>query len=416
VLIAGAGPTGLSLALLLARQGIAVQVLENRPTAAGLPRGEAIMPSGMAALAAMGLLPLPASVRQRPLDGWCFWLQGRPLFRVAEPADRGEPCRLVDPDSLLSFLVEHVRQQPCAELRLSCGASGLTETQGRISGLHLENGEQLEADLVVACDGRSSLLRRCGGLASGTRQRPIDVLWFQLQAAGSEALSEALAGDFHTLVGDAGSLALYASPSGAIQLGWPQQPGLRQPRTATEWRDLWCSLAPPSLARALAALPAQAIRGPQRLPVEVGLAQRWWRPGLLLLGDAAHPMSPLRAQGTAMGLRDALTAAALLSPALHAQSANRAAALASALAELEHRRRPEISLIQRLQQREWQRGERLLHNPGLRRLLAALAPGLSPLLAASWWHSQTDLRRGLAGSEPSTWPPPAMMDSITVLP
>lgn len=410
MLIVGAGPTGLSLALLLARQGIPVQVLESRAAAAGLPRGEAIMPSGMAALAAMGMLPLPASVRQRPLAGWSFWIQGQPLFRVAEPEPSSQSCQLVDPDSLLDFLVECLQQQPGAELRLGCAVSGLSETQGRISGVQLDKGEQLQAALVVACDGRSSLLRRCGGLETGQRQRPIDVLWFQLETnGGGEALSEALAGDFHTLVGDAGSLALYASPCGGVQLGWPQQPGLRQPRTATQWRDLWCSLAPPPLADALAALRPQAIRGPQRLPVEVSLAQRWWRPGLLLLGDAAHPMSPLRAQGTAMGLRDALAAAALLGPALQTHAASREAALAAALDELQRRRSPEIGLIQRLQQREWQRAERLRHNRGLRRLLAMLAPSLAPLLAASWWHSQTDLRQGRVGSIPSTWPPPAMM-------
>ena len=414
MLIVGAGPTGLSLALLLARQGLSVQVLEARQAVGGLPRGEALMPSGMAALAAMDLLPLPASLPQRPLSGWCFWLQGQPLFRVAEPAADAQPCRLVDPDGLLRLLVEQLQRQPGAGLRLGCSACGLAETAGRIEGLQLETGESVAADLVVACDGRGSLLRRSAGLAVAQPQRPLDVLWFELADAAEGGLAAALAGDFHTLVGDGGSLALYGSPRGDVQLGWPQQPGQRQPRTAGASRGLGCSLAPPPLARALAALAPEAIRGPQRLPVQVGLAPRWWRPGLLLLGDAAHPMSPLRAQGTAMGLRDALTAAALLGPALQAAPTERPAALAAALSELQRRRQGEISLIQRLQQREWQRAERLLHNRSLRRLLATLAPAISPLLAASWWRSQTQLRQGVAGSLPCGWPPPAMMGSVSI--
>ena len=375
------------------------------------------MPSGMAALQGLGLLPLPADVTHSNLRCWSFWLEGMPLFSRDEPEADAEACVLVDPDSLLSWLAAELERQPSATLRLGSGVSALLEEGGRIRGVRLDSGARVPADLVVACDGRGSRLRRWGGLEAGSLERPIDVLWFELEAPASDALKAVLAGRFHTLLGDSGSMALHASPSGSVQLAWPLQAGQRQPRTAQEWRDLWCRLAPPQLAEALLAVPPEAIRGPQRLAVQVGLARRWWRPGLLLLGDAAHPMSPVRAQGTAMGLRDALAAAPLLHQALAAPAGSaRQAALDAALEQLERQRRPEITLIQRLQQREWQRGQRLMQAPLLRRLLAALAPGLGPLLAGLWWQSQGDLRQGLDSALPSDRDLTAMMGPASASP
>ena len=141
------------------------------------------------------------------------------------------------------------------------------------------------------------------------------------------------------------------------------------------------------------------IDGPQRLPVQVGLAQRWWRPGLLLLGDAAHPMSPVRAQGTSMGLRDAVVAADHLAGHLASGSSSaRAGAVDHALAAISWRRRSEIAWIQALQHREWKRGERLSHNRLMRQLLAEAPPWIRDQLAAFWQRSQIPLRRGQIGA------------------
>jgi 2-polyprenyl-6-methoxyphenol hydroxylase-like FAD-dependent oxidoreductase len=275
----------------------------------------------------------------------------------------------------------------------------------------MSDGEGLQADLVVACDGRASLARRCAGLDLAETTPTIDVLWFRLKGPGGEALATHLAQRFHTVIGDEGSLALFASAGGGVQLGWPRLDRAGTVRSTRDWRDLWLRLCPAELGQALAAVPLEAIEGPLRLPVRVGLAGRWWRPGLLLLGDAAHPMSPLRAQGTAMALRDVVAAAALLPAALKQPSGPcREAALEGALMGIEALRRPEIERMQALQQQEWQRGERLGHNPGLRRLLACLAPGLAPILAVVWQRSQGPLRQGLAGALPPHTAQAAMME------
>lgn len=399
VVIVGAGPTGLALALLLARGGIAVTVVESRPAASGLFRGEALMASGLEALEALQLLPLGNRIRHRCLEGWSFWLNRQPLFSVDEPLGQGHACTLVDPDALVAVLGAELEHHADSRLLLGRSVAAPLWRGERIGGVQLADGSALKADLVVACDGRGSGLRRAAALPLATEQRPIDVLWFRLPAPASEALRARLQGRFHTVLGEEGSLGLYGSASGGVQLGWPLQPGGEAARDGALWRARWQRLCPSPLAEALEALPPTSIEGPLRLPVRVGLAESWWRPGLLLLGDAAHPMSPVRAQGTSMGLRDALVAARQLLPALrHAPGPAGDGALDEALAAIERRRRPEILRMQELQRREWQRGERLAHSAALRQLLGVLAPAMGPLLGEIWRRGQRELHRGLEGA------------------
>lgn len=367
------------------------------------------MPSGLAALECLGLLPLAAAVRQRPLSGWNFWLERQPLFHCREPIDGGRPCLLLDPTSLLEAMAAQLQACPGAELHLGqrvvdligldCRDDGAIGSEERIGGVRLSDGTSLNAELVIACDGRGSRLRRAAGLALASGSEPMLVLWFQLPPPHSEALEQVLAGGFHTVLAGGEALALYPSTCGGVQLGWPLPAGDRRDLSSAQWRERWLQLCPPRLAEALAQVPAEVIGTPLRLPVQVGLAERWWRPGLLLLGDAAHPMSPVRAQGTAMGLRDAAVTASVLAPLFHAAlpAPQRQQALDAALAAIERPRRLEIARIQQLQEQEWQRGERLHHSPALRGILAGVAPLLGPLLAAAWQRSQADLRQGLPG-------------------
>lgn len=402
-LIVGAGPAGLALARQLARRRLPVTLIESRASIGGGFRGEALMPSGFEALGHLELLPLSDAVPQHSLRGWSFWLERQPLFTVPEPMGSAHPCTLVDHEALLQDWAQQLQQLPSAQLLLGRSVAGLITADNsageeRISGVRLSDGERLPAELVVACDGRGSLLRRSAGLELSETSPTIDVLWFRLVGPAGDALANALAGRFHTVIGDEGSLALFAAASGGVQLGWPLQGGERIDRSTRQWRELWLQLCPQELATVLATVPVDAIDGPLRLPLRVGLARRWWRPGLLLLGDAAHPMSPIRAQGTSMALRDVVAAAALLPPTLELPTGSeRDAALDQALVAIEALRRPEIARMQAMQQQEWERGLRLGHNPALRRLLAALAPGLAPILGAVWRRSQWPLRQGLAG-------------------
>jgi 2-polyprenyl-6-methoxyphenol hydroxylase-like FAD-dependent oxidoreductase len=179
-------------------------------------------------------------------------------------------------------------------------------------------------------------------------------------------------------------------------------------------------------------LPAASLRPPLRFAIRPGLAPGWERPGLLLLGDGAHPMSPLRAQGLNMALRDALVAAEHLLPLLvpppAASAANTSSSSSSnadanananastsgarpapdqrlqqldaALVAVRRLRLPEISKVQALQRQELARAELLRRLPILRRLLAATARWSGPLLARRWLAGQPTLRSGLPLPKP----------------
>jgi len=129
----------------------------------------------------------------------------------------------------------------------------------------------------------------------------------------------------------------------------------------------------------------------------VGLAPRWSRPGLLLLGDAAHPMSPVRAQGINMALRDSLVAAQELLAA-DGPSALDAAALDQAARRVQRRRLPEIRRMQGLQSAEARQGALLGHSAMLRQGALTLAPFTGPLAETLWRRRQRPLREGLASA------------------
>lgn len=391
LVIVGAGPAGLALAAGLAAAGAVVTLLEADPASARQFRGEGLMPSGLEALDALGLWPLPASVPQRALRGWAFWLQGQRLFEQPEPMGSVRPCTLILQEALLEALRSAAARHPGFRLRSEGRVQDLTWQGERVSGVVLAGGERIAADLVVACDGRGSLLRRRAGLTLREAPAPLDVLWFRLAASASTELRHWLADRFVTVLGDGGSYALFTTATGAVQLGWMLEPGSGPaPAPPAGWPELWAAQAPPELAALLRHLPAEALEGPRQLPVRVGMAERWQRPGLLLLGDAAHPMSPLRAQGINMALRDALVAAPLLA------AARGPAALDAAASRIETLRRPELERIQALQQEEAGRATLLSHRPALRRLLAATAPWCGPLLQRRWRAGQATLRHGLA--------------------
>jgi 2-polyprenyl-6-methoxyphenol hydroxylase-like FAD-dependent oxidoreductase len=383
---------------LLARQGIAVTLVERSPSLDREFRGEGLMPSGLEALARMNLLPLAASIPQRALRGWSFFLEGTCLFEAAEPLGSVRPCTLIDQPALLRSLLAEAGKHAGFRFLAGCPVTELLEADGRVSGVRLTDGTQLPADLVVGCDGRGSLLRQQAELPLHSGDSPIDVLWFRLEGTGAAAVARWIDGRFVTVVGPSASYALFETTSGAVQLGWAFDPAGESPAAPEGWREAWARNGPAELASLLRAIPAEGVEGPVRLPVRVGWAPRWHRPGLLLLGDAAHPMSPVRAQGINMALRDALVAADRLLPALRLGTT---AAIDAALPQVEADRRREIRTIQTLQRQEVARGELLRRRGWIRRGLARTAAWSGPLLARRWIGEQHLLRDGLPLSGPA---------------
>lgn len=400
VVIVGAGPAGACLALQLCRAGIPTTLVEANRSFERQFRGEALMPSGLTALQAMGLMPLLEQIPTRALRGWRVVVNGQQLFSVPEPAtgDRGPGCTLVSQPALLEALVSACVEQPGFRWIQGQKACALLEERGRITGIRLSSGEELGADLVVGCDGRSSLVRQLAGLSLEKHGQPIDVLWLRLQA-GSEP---PLGGQFTTVVGSTGVFAAFESVHGGLQVGWVLGAGaLPSQPSADSWLARLADQSPPELAawlRGNGSAAPPTLEPPVRLSVQCGLARRWWRPGLLLLGDAAHPMSPVRAQGINMALRDVWVAAAGLTPLLQGDAAPER--LDSALNDLSERRRTEVASLQRLQLQEAQRGDLLRRQGWLRAVLAASAPWLGEAIGHHWQQQQRPLRHGLRPEPP----------------
>lgn len=310
VIVVGAGPAGVTLALLLAKQGITVKLVEASRTFRRTFRGEGLMPSGLNALEQMNFSPILDRIPHRPLDAWKFLINGRLLFQVKEPIEPGgKPCTLVSQPALLEALVKEAIALPNFELLQGTPVQELVWEGERVSGVRVGGDRRLTADLVIGTDGRNSLLRQKANLPLEQQSKNFDILWFKLADSPQfEAVNV-----FYSVVQGQHAFGLFRSSEGNLQVGW----ALRDKTSdwkQVNWAEQLASASPLWLANHFRTH-ADTLEHPVLLSVVVGHCPRWSVPGLLLLGDAAHPMSPIRAQGINMALRDVIVAANhLISP------------------------------------------------------------------------------------------------------
>ena len=310
--IAGGGPAGMVLGFLLARQGRSVVVLEKHADFLRDFRGDTVHPSTLRLLDEVGLadafLQLPhQQVRRLGVttdDGTSVVadfgrLPGRFPFLAFVPQW-----------DLLDLLAESARRSPGFELRMDAEVVGLLQEDGRVVGVRCRTPEgerEVRARLTVAADGRNSTLRAAAGLPLREFGAPMDVLWFRLPKDGvSPESSLGVAGRVTRgamLVRiDRGSYwqCAHLVPKGAF-------PAVRAAGLAAFRADL---------ARLLPE--GTALDAPQTwddvhvLGVRVDRLTRWHLPGLLLIGDAAHAMSPIGGVGINLAVQDAAAAARLL--------------------------------------------------------------------------------------------------------
>jgi 2-polyprenyl-6-methoxyphenol hydroxylase-like FAD-dependent oxidoreductase len=393
VVIIGAGPTGLTLAMLLAQRGIDVKLIEASRNFRRTFRGEALMPSGLEAIEFMGLSDLVAQIPHRPLDAWEFIIENRSVFRVDEPIELGgRACTLISQPDFLAGVMAQVQQYPNFEFIAGTAVRDFVWKNDRAVGVILGDDRQIDAELVIGADGRSSIVRQKAKLPLDRQSQSFDVLWFKL-ASSPEFATENI---FYSILCGNDAFGVFLGCDGKLQLGWSLQ---RQPGDdpnawqRLNWKQKLAAAAPDRLATVLQ---QQKLDRPFLLSVTVGLCPQWYAPGVLLLGDAAHPMSPVRAQGINMGLRDVIVAANYLVPVLqqHADLAE----IDAVLPQIQAEREPEIIQIQKLQSAEVKQAELLRNYPPLRYGVSWLAPHMSLIrdrLRQSWIDRQLLLRRGV---------------------
>jgi 2-polyprenyl-6-methoxyphenol hydroxylase-like FAD-dependent oxidoreductase len=358
VVIVGGGPAGAALSYLLARNGISVVLLERHDDFAREFRGEGLQPSGIDCLTQMGFADALAKVPQTRLARSFFGIDGELLDTPVRPEEI-EQVRIVSQPDLLALLTSTAAEYPGFELRMGATVRELMlDDRDRVRGVRLASGEHIEARYVIATDGRHSVVRKRLGLELVQLDQGFDVLWSRGPLEGRLAMSN---GAYVEFLAGGGVLTLYPAPAGGHQIGVVIRKGefkqLRRQGVSNSlaWLQGHCSDELWSmLSRA-----KEKLHQPVLLDVICGHARSWSAPGALLIGDAAHPMSPVGGQGINMALRDAIVAANHLVPVL--RSGGDAGALDRSAASIERERRPEIEQIQALQTK---RGKDFDRKPG----------------------------------------------------
>lgn len=305
--IAGGGPAGMMLGLLLARAGVDVMVLEKHADFLRDFRGDTIHPSTLDVIHEIGLLD---EWLERPHQevGEIGVHIGDAHLKVADFSHLPTRCKYIAfmPQwDFLDFLAGAARRYPGFDLRMNTQAHGVIEEQGRITGLVAEGPEgavNIHADLVIGADGRGSVIRQQAGLAVRDLGAPIDVLWLRLpRRAGDPAqtLGRVDLGQVLIMIdrGDYWQCAFVIEKDGIER--WRQ-------RGIAAFREVIVRLVP-SLADRVEAL--ASWDDVKLLTVKVDRLHHWARQGLLCIGDAAHAMSPVGGVGINLAIQDAVAAA-----------------------------------------------------------------------------------------------------------
>jgi 2-polyprenyl-6-methoxyphenol hydroxylase-like FAD-dependent oxidoreductase len=338
--IAGGGPAGMVLGLLLARAGVEVTLLEKHADFLRDFRGDTVHPSTLRLIDDLGLWDEFSKVPQSRIDHLGLDADGRYLTMVdLRRLHQPHPYIAMVPQwDLLNLLAEAARAEPTFTLKMEHEVTGLLRSGNRVSGVRFRSpaGEgELTADLTVACDGRTSTVRSESGLPIREWPVPFDVWWFRLPR---DADAE------YSLVPRTapGRVVIMIPREGYFQMAYLIPKGSDErlrARGIEVFRAEVAALAPEAETSHL-----KSFDDVKLLDVKLNRLKRWHTAGLLCIGDAAHAMSPMGGVGINIAVQDAVGAATLLAEPLRRRNVTEADLVAV------HRRRlPPAAITQALQ-------------------------------------------------------------------
>jgi 2-polyprenyl-6-methoxyphenol hydroxylase-like FAD-dependent oxidoreductase len=363
--IAGGGPAGIMLGLLLARGGVDVTVMEKHADFLRDFRGDTVHASTLRLLDELGLADDFARMPHREIDTLNMKIQGTELSidlsRIPGPHKH---IALVPQWDFLELLAAAADKEPTFRLLRSTEVLAPIRRGDKVIGVSYRDNEgqvrELHAELTVACDGRSSTLRNTMGLKPRSFGAPMDVWWFRVprNADNPHGLAGVLGAGHACIAIDRGDYyqIAYIIPKG-------RDAELRTQGIETLHRGV-VTLVPWLADHVTAVTSWDDVK---LLDVQLNRLRRWYTDGLLLIGDAAHAMSPVGGVGINLAVADAVAAGRALAGPLR-----RGTVSTRQLARVQARRWLPAALIQSVQ--------RVIHTRVIAVAVSAGQPAKPPLL------------------------------------
>ena len=305
--VVGGGPAGMMLGFLLARAGVPVTVIEKHQDFFRDFRGDTLHPSTLELMHELGLLEAVLKLPHQEVTSLRGVFGDFP-FEAANFRHAPTHCKfvaLMPQWDFLNFVSDQAKKFPNFQLRMQHEAVGLVQRAGCTTGVEARTPEgsvRIEADLVVACDGRHSTVREAAGLQVEEFGVPIDVLWFRIGRKPDDP--EDVFGNINY-----GRVLILINRGDYFQAGYLIRKGSfeeMKSRDLGAFRESIGRIAPFLSDRVNELQDWEQIK---LLTVQINRLQRWHWPGLLFIGDAAHAMSPAGGVGINLAIQDAVAAA-----------------------------------------------------------------------------------------------------------
>jgi 2-polyprenyl-6-methoxyphenol hydroxylase-like FAD-dependent oxidoreductase len=366
--VAGGGPAGIVLGLLLARAGIHVTVLEKHGDFLRDFRGDTVHPTTMRLLDDLGLGPKFHALPYSKVDRLEFPGPTGDLITASDfrrLPGRYQYIAMVPQWDLLDLLAQAGKAEPGFHLRMNTEATGTLTEHGTVVGLsyRTQDGQtgELRADLTVAADGRWSVLRRAAGLVPREFPVPIDTWWCRLPRHADDP------GLGLTARANDRQFVLTINRTDYFQIAYLARKGIDDTLRAEGVERFRTRIAGllPELADRVDHI--ESMADVKHLDVRLNRLPTWYTAGLLCIGDAAHAMSPAGGVGINLAIQDAVATARLLAGPLSRHTLRTAD-----LAKVQRRRRLPTVAVQLVQ--------RLLHRAVFRPVVAGDRSGIPVVL------------------------------------
>jgi 2-polyprenyl-6-methoxyphenol hydroxylase-like FAD-dependent oxidoreductase len=354
--IIGGGPAGIMLGLLLARAGLPVTVLEKHTDFFRDFRGDTIHPSTLELLHELGLLDKFLELPHSQVNGLSAIVGGSKISMsdFSHLPTRAKFIALMPQWDFLNFLAGEAARYPNFTLKMDWEATELMERDGITVGVRAKTPQgavEIPANLTVGCDGRHAISRIAGHLPLVDDGVPIDILWFRIARQSSDpenALGYVNYGRFVILINRNDYFQVgYLIAKGSF-------PALQQQGLST-FRESLERIVPFLAGRTSEIDNWEKVK---LLTIQVNHLERWFSPGLLCIGDAAHAMSPVGGIGINIALQDAVATANILAGSLRVSGLT-----VYDLEHVQHYREGVVRNTQRVQLFAHKILNRVLHDP-----------------------------------------------------